>query len=211
MGAHAQLGASVAADSDYRFRGVSLSDSGPTLRFTLNYDAPGGWYAGASTIRVELAHGERYAQLLPYAGYVVPFDEGRRLEFGASFSHFTGDSTYDYGEAYVGLLADRWSARMYYAPNYFGQQARTVYAELNAHTPLNEYARLFGHIGALSPWGRAGADSNQARIDVRIGAGLSVRDLDLQLARVAASRGGPYPAVDGRRGAALVASASFSF
>ena len=62
--AQAQLGASVAADSDYRFRGVSLSDSRPGLRLTLNYDAPAGWYAGASATRVELAQGDRYAQVL---------------------------------------------------------------------------------------------------------------------------------------------------
>jgi uncharacterized protein (TIGR02001 family) len=201
----------VGADSDYRFRGVSLSDSKPILRATLNYDAPGGWYAGASATRVELTHDDRYTQVLPYAGYVVRFDEARRLEFGASFSHFTGDSSYDYAEAYVGLLADRWSARVYYAPNYFGRQVRSAYAELNAHTLLNESARLFGHIGALSPLERIDADSGKTRIDLRIGLGLALRDLDLQLAWVAATRGGPYPAVYGGRRTAFVASASISF
>ena len=39
LAARAQLGATVAAESDYRFRGVSLNDSGPTLRAAFNYDA----------------------------------------------------------------------------------------------------------------------------------------------------------------------------
>ena len=209
--AHAQLGASLAADSDYRFRGVSLSDSKPVLRVTLNYDAPGGWYAGASATRAELARDERYMQWLPYAGYVMRLDDSRRLELGVSYSHFGGNSSYDYGEAYVGLLADRWSARVYYAPNYFGRHIRSAYAELNAHALLNPNLRLFGHIGALAPLGHIDAGSGRTRIDLRIGAGLALREVDLQLAWVAATRGGPYPAVYGGRRAALVASASISF
>ena len=50
--AHAQLGASVAVDSDYRFRGVTLSESGPTARASFNYDAANGCYGGASATRV---------------------------------------------------------------------------------------------------------------------------------------------------------------
>lgn len=209
--AHAQLGASVEADSDYRFRGVSLSDSKPTLRVTLNYDAPAGWYAGASATRAELARDERYTQWLPYAGYVMRLDDSRRLEFGASFSHFSGNSGYDYSEAYVGLLADRWSARVYYAPNYFGRQVHTAYAELNAHTLLNPNLRLFGHIGALAPLAHNDTGSAKTRFDLRIGAALALREVDLQLAWVAATRGGPYPAVYGGRRTGLVASASVSF
>ena len=217
MGVRAQMGVSVAADSDYRFRGVSLSDSRPSLRMTLNYDAPDGWYAGASATRVEPAQGERYAQVLGYAGWVTRFDNGRRVEFGASFSHFTGDSSYDFAEAYAALLAERWSVRVYYAPDYFGRHKQTVYAELNAHLLLNEHARLFGHVGVLAPLGRSsgsasgGDDASRARGDLRAGAGLMVRDWDLQLAWVAATRGDPYPAVYDRRRTAWVLGAAYSF
>ena len=209
--AHAQLGASVAADSDYRFRGVSLSDSRPGLRLTLNYDAPAGWYAGASATRVELAQGDRYAQVLGYAGLVTRFDAARRLEFGASFSHFTGDASYDYGEAYAGLLGERWSTRMYFAPNYFGRHVRTLYAEFNAHLQLSEPARVFGHVGVLAPLGGAADDARKARGDLRVGVGLARRDWDLQLAWVATSRGGPYPALYGGRRNAWVVGASYAF
>jgi len=222
--AHAQWSTTVAVDSDYRYRGVSLSDSRPSARITLNYDAPQSWYAGASASRVELIHGEPYEQLLGYGGYVTRADDGHRFEIGATYSHFTGDSTYDYAEVYAGVLADRWSARLYYAPDYFGRHSQSAYVELNAHHLLNDNLRLFAHGGALVPLTGAsnsgGAFANAAasngsasktRLDLRVGAGAALRDWDLQLAWVTTSSGGPYPAIYSGRRSAFVASASYSF
>ena len=202
--AHAQLGATVSVDSDYRFRGVSLSDSKPAWRVTLNHDFLSGAYAGASATRVELARGDRYSQLVGYAGYVTRPLDGRSFEFGASFSHFTGDSSYDYLDAYAGVLAQRWGLRVHYAPDYFGRGVQVAYADANANWPLNANIRLFGHVGALVPLaGRSfGPDDRRTRVDLRLGLGATAGSLDVQLAWVEATRGGPYPAVyAGRRGA----------
>ncbi len=208
---HAQWSASLSADSDYRFRGVSLNESRPSLRAALNYDAPDRCYAGASTTRVELARGDRYAQLLGYAGCVVPMSASP-IELGATFSHFTGDSSYDYAEFYVGVLAERWNARLHIAPDYFGRHVSTVYTELDSHLLLNESLRLFGHLGAISRIGGPHDDNaSRIRIDVSVGAGLALRQFDLRIAGVAASRGGPYPAVYERRRASWVASISCAF
>jgi uncharacterized protein (TIGR02001 family) len=209
--AQAQWSATVAADSDYRFRGVSLSESGPTLRVAVNYDAPNACYAGGSATRVELAHGDRYAQLLGYGGCVIAAIDGRHVEVGATYSHFTGDSSYDFAEAYVGVLAERWSARVHFAPDYFGRRVSTVYAELDTHLLLDADFRLFGHVGAVARIAGRDEAASRTRIDVRLGAGWVLRDLDLQIAWVAASRGGPFPAVYGSRRSDWVARASYSF
>ena len=209
--AHAQFGASVAVDSDYRYRGVSLSDSRPSLRLTLNYDTPEGGYAGASATRAALTARDTYTQVLGYAGWATRAVDGRSLEVGIDASHFTGIPGYDFAEAYAGLLAEQWSARLYYAPDYYGRHVQAAYAEFNAHVPLDQRARLFGHVGALAALGSVGAAGGQARSDVSAGAGIALRGWDLHLAVVAASRGGPYPAVYGGRRAAIVAGASFSF
>ncbi len=209
--AQAQLGASLAVDSDYRFRGVSLSESGPTARASFNYDAANGCYGGASATRVELAHGDRYAQLLGYAGCAVPAGIGKHLEAGAAFLHFTGDSSYDFAEGYVGVLAERWGARIHFAPDYFGRHVSTAYAELDLHTLLDEHWRLFGHVGAIVRVGGSGDGESRSRADLRIGAGWVWRGLDLQFSWLAASRGGPYPAVYDKGRSAWVAGASYSF
>lgn len=207
----AQWGASVAIDSDYRFRGVSLSDSKPALRLTLNYDDPAAWYVGASATRAALTASDRYTQVLGYGGWLMPLDGGRSLELGASVAHFVGNSAYDYVEPYVGLLGDRWQLRLYFSPDYFGRQVQTVYAEWNLQVPLNERVRLFSHLGVLvTPRGN-GDEASGTRADVRLGAGVVHRDAELQLAWVAATSGGPYPAQYRGRRSAIVLSAAYSF
>ena len=207
----AQWGASVAIDSDYRFRGVSLSDSKPGLRLTLNHDGPGAWYAGVSATRAALTASDRYTQVLGYGGWLAPLDAGHSLELGASVAHFAGNSAYDYAEPYVGLLADRWQLRLYFSPNYFGRHVQTVYAEWNLQAPLNERVRLFSHLGVLVTPRDNGDEASRTRGDVRLGAGLVHRDSELQLAWVAATRGGPYPAQYQGRRSTLVLSAAHSF
>lgn len=209
--AHAQLGASIAVDSDYRFRGVTLGESGPTARVAFNYDAPNGCYGGASATSVRFAHGGRYLQTLGYAGCTAPLGLGRHVESGLAFLHFSGDLGYDFAEGYVGYLAERWSARVHVAPDYFGRNVSTVYAEIDAHTLLDEQFRLFGHVGGIVRIAGDGGGQSRGRADLRLGIGWVVRGLDLQLAWLAASRGGPYPAVYDKPRSAWVASASYSF
>jgi len=211
--AQAQLGATISVESDYRFRGVSLSDSKPAWRATLNHDFMAGAYAGASVTRVELARDDRYSQLVGYAGYVTRWRDGQSIEFGASYSHFTGDASYDYLEAYAGLLAERWSVRVHYAPDYFGRGMQTAYADVDTHWPMNETLRLFAHAGALvAVAGRSfGRDEQRSRFDLRVGLGATAGSLDLRLAWIEASRGGPYPAVYSGRRSAWQLSALLSF
>jgi uncharacterized protein (TIGR02001 family) len=209
--AHAQLGGSVALDTDDRYRGVSLGDSKPSVRLTFNYDAPERWYAGASLRPARLAFVGTHTQLTGYAGWVAAPAAGRSFEVGVEATRFTGVSGYDYGEVYAGLLAERWSVRTYYSPDYYGRHVQTAYVEVNAHRPVAERARLFLHTGALVPLRGAVGDARRTRFDASAGAGVVVDGWDFYLALVAATSGGPYPAVyDGRR-TTIVAGASFSF
>ncbi|MFC5500085.1 TorF family putative porin [Caenimonas terrae] len=212
--ARAQLGGSISVDSDYRFRGVSLSGAKPTVRLSANIDAASGWYGGGSATQARLARGERYLQSLGYAGHVTPLAAGRSFDVGASYSHFAGERRFDFAEAYAGLQGERWSLRLNYSPDYFGQHTQTAYLDASVDEQLGDVARLFGHVGLLLPLagtepGNAG--TRRARVDLRAGAGWRLRDIDLQVAWTVASRGGPVPAAyDGRR-SALVFSASYSF
>jgi uncharacterized protein (TIGR02001 family) len=209
--ARAQLGATLAVDSDYRYRGVSLSNSQPSGRATLNYDAPERWYAGASLTRAALTTIDSYTQVLGYAGWSTPVGDGRDLELGIDASHFSGIPGYDFAEAYLGLLDQRWTARVYFAPDYYGRHVDVVYGELDVHVPLDERSRVFAHVGALLPVHGAAGDADRARLDLSVGAGITWRGWDFHAAGVAASSGGPYPAVYTGRHAALVVGVSLSF
>ena len=80
-----------------------------------------------------------------------------------------------------------------------------------ACTLLDEHFRLFGHIGAIVRVAGDGARREPRPRRPALGVGWVMRGLDLQLAWIAASRGGPYPAVYDRPRSAWVASASYSF
>jgi len=210
--AHAQVAATVAASSEYRFRGVSAAEGHPSAQLLVEGDARDGWYAGTSATQVPISRDHRYVEIGAYGGRVIPTSNREwQLELGARGSHFTGDSTYDYVEAYAGLVAARWNARAFVSPDYFGRGVRSVYAELNADRPLDSALRAFFHAGAIA--GRGGSDNGGSRVrfDVRAGGAYARGGADLQVAWVGATKGGPYPAVYDTRRSAFVLTAAFSF
>jgi uncharacterized protein (TIGR02001 family) len=211
--AQAQFGGGIAIESDNRFRGVSLNDGRPDLRLSLSYDHDSGVFAGAAATQVEFMRGRNALQLLGYAGYVARVSAGLGAELGVTSSTFSGNTRYDYSEVFAGVSNERWSMRAYYAPRYFGFDQATVYVELGANTVLTPRLRAFGHAGALMTLGGVpGEDGRRIRNDLRVGLGFSAAAaVDVQLAWVTATRGGPYVVEYGNRRSAFVLSAQFSF
>ena len=185
----AQVSGSVALVSDYRYRGISLSDRRPTAQLSVAYDRPDGWYMGAfaSGVRFGPRSGNE-AQLLTYLGYVRRIEGGRSWELGAEYSTFTGHADYAYPEFYIGLTSENFVGRIYYARRYFGADSALMYAELNTTHELSDRLRLLGHLG----WSRRNGSSQTAygtdrhRFDARLGVGAALDGFDLQLAWVAA-------------------------
>jgi uncharacterized protein (TIGR02001 family) len=183
----AQVSGSATLVSDYRFRGVSLSDGEPAAQLGVAWERDDGWYAGAFASSTRL-YGRPGTQWLGYLGYARRLHDGLSWEAGAeyvAFSRYPGDN---YPEFYLGLASDRLSGRLYYAPRYFSQDVAAFYAELNGHHALNERFRLLGHVGWLQRSGRSGEpylDAQRRRFDARVGIGAVFGGFDLQLARVA--------------------------
>ncbi|HZE92640.1 MAG TPA: hypothetical protein VE029_13170, partial [Rhizobacter sp.] len=134
-------------------------------------------------------------------------------EFGITRSTFSGNARYDYTEVFAGMLNERWSLRACYAADYFGFDQPTLYLELDANAPLTPRLRVFGHVGALGALDARPADGGRrTRADLRLGLGLAATaSVDVQLAWVAATRGGPYVADYGSRRNTFVLSAIASF
>ena len=149
-GANAQISGTASIVSDYRYRGITLSDLKPAAQIGLTYDGPFGWYAGAfaSTVRLAPPAGPGI-QAMAFTGFASRLTSDISVEAGGDYSAFTGAAGDDYGEAYLGVASDKLSARIYYSPRYYGQRASAWYGEINGAQPLTERVRLLAHVGFL--------------------------------------------------------------
>jgi len=180
--AWAQVTGSATLVTDYRFRGVSLSDDQPAAQLAFGYDLPGaGWYAGGlmSNVRIDT---QKAVQLLGYAGFAQRLTENLSWEAGARYTRFTTHESYTYAEAYAGLAYRQLVARVYYAPNYFNAGAPALYAELNDSHVLAGKWYVFGHLGYSRLNGYvADYHTSRFRSDMRAGLGLALAPCDIQL------------------------------
>lgn len=182
MQARAQMTGSATLVSDYRFRGVSLSDDRPSAQLAFDYDWPGnGWYAGGMLSGVRLDP-RQAVQLLAYGGYAQRITADTSVEAGARYVRFTGREAYAYAETYVGVAFRQLVGRVYYAPNYFNAGYPAWYAELNDSHALAGRWYAFAHLGYLR---RSGAVAeyhiSRFRSDMQLGIGLALAPCRLQL------------------------------
>jgi len=215
--ARAEIGGTVAVQSDARERGMSYSQGKPQAQATLALDGDGGWYGGGLLTRAEFYPGHGSNLLRAYVGRVGKLLPGLDVEAGLQYSHYPSIERYDYAEAYAGLLAERWSARLHFSNDYYGNGKRSVYGELNFNWPLGN--ALMGkpllataHLGALTgPSGNYKPPHGNTRFDTRLGLAWQWQPFELQLSWVTVSRGGPYTWTTERHRNALTLGLSASF
>jgi uncharacterized protein (TIGR02001 family) len=183
-GAHAQVSGTVTWTSDYRWRGISLSDDAPALQLGLAYDTAGGWYAGAMVSSVRRPFGtEADLQAMTYAGYARRMRGNLSWDAGAEYVALVGESAYNYPEFHVGLASQRLGARLSYAPRYPDLDVPTVYAEFDGNQPLGRRLRLLGHVGWLHRSGDGpGDDESDTSVDAQVGLGIALEPFDLRIA-----------------------------
>lgn len=208
--ARAQISGSVGIQSDYRFRGLSLTGRQPAVTLDLAYDHPSGLYAGASAVGAN-QDGLRALGFIEYAGYASPrlgrvsFDVGVNNQ---NLSQYAGRRyPLNYSEVYVGVAGSHLSAHLYYSPNYFRSGIQTLYADLEGSMKPAEHWRLFAHLGATVPVGEP--RSRRQRYDLRAGVARQFGPLELQAA-VTATSPAPPPLTPPER-AALVFGANWFF
>ncbi|HWZ74111.1 MAG TPA: TorF family putative porin [Casimicrobiaceae bacterium] len=180
----AQVSGSLTLVSDYRFRGVSLSDNKPAAQLGVVYDDARGWYAGgfASTVQAPYPS-RRELQTIAFLGYVWRLPSGLSSEVGADYSAFTGARRYGYPEVYWGIAYENLSGRLYYAPRYFTQDSDAIYGEVNGAQPLLDRVRLLAHAGVL----RNSSDNLYTGravhhvFDARVGVGVDFDQFSAQL------------------------------
>jgi uncharacterized protein (TIGR02001 family) len=173
--ARAQVAVSVEADSDDRYRGVSLSDGQPTMSVSAAYDATSGLYGGVTGTAVATRHsGVQPLGYVVYAGYAGRLPGGASWDLGASDSQdlvYLEDKRYaqNYAELYAGVSKGDVSAHLYYSPQYLTDSG-AFYADVDgAWRPASGW-RLFVHAGVLAVLkDDALAYHGQTRWDARLG------------------------------------------
>ena len=200
--AGAQISGSVSVVSDYRVRGVSLSNGRPEPQLSLGYDGRGGWYAGAFASGVDFKDEKTsHAQLLAYAGYASRHSSsGMAWDTGIAGSVFPGASGYDYIEASAGFATDKMNGRLHFSPDYFGGGAGTLYMEINSARPIRQRLRLLGHAGYLHVLGNAARSGEYARdsADVSLGLGIVMPAWSVRMAWVHRRMNGEISEPEGR-------------
>jgi uncharacterized protein (TIGR02001 family) len=210
--AMAQLSYSIGAVSDYRYRGVSLSDESPSVQGSANFDHASGAYAGLSLARARLAYTNANAQGIAYAGMARRIGQVWSVDVGATATVFYGARKYDYGEWYAGLARERFGVRLSVAPRYFGVGGRSLYGEMNASVALAPGLDLTCHAGYLRPQASRWLYVPASRADFKLGLNKDFGSWTGQLAWTATREGAAlYRA--GRSGHArrLVAGATRAF
>ena len=215
-GSLAQLSGTVSVVSDYRYRGISLSDNEPAVQLGLNYDDARGWYAGAFVSTVESStYQSNGVQAIAFAGYAWPMASGLTVEVGADYSVVTAQPRFDYGEVYVGFTLQNITGRLYYSPRYFGEDYPAVYGELNLAQPLHDNILLLTHIGLLGSNAKSPYypyQTSSAVVDGAIGVGVTWQGFNLQLSWVGVNHAsGVYAATGTGNRNGVVVSISHSF
>jgi uncharacterized protein (TIGR02001 family) len=183
----AQISGTTSLVSNYRLRGVSLSENKPAAQFGVAYDDAQGWYAGAFASTVELVVSpRRELQTVPFVGYAWRAAGGLSWEVGTDYSFFTGSArNYNYPEAYFGVASESLSGRLYYSPRYFGQSSGAIYGEVNGTQLLIERVRLLAHLGILrSNNGIGNYGWPERMFDGRVGFAIDADRLNVQLSWV---------------------------
>lgn len=191
--AFAGVSGSIVLTSDYRFRGITLSDGLPALQLDLDWSAPRGWYAGAFASNARLGPGyQNDLQWVGYAGYARRITSLWSWDAGVDYAGFARDHEYDYPEIHFGLISAPLQLRVHYARHYFGQGPAVWYAELDGMHELSERWRLLGHVGVLRYQGAPVDRISRDRYDARAGVGARLGAFDLQLVWVGSAGGGFY-------------------
>ncbi len=183
--AYAQLSGQIALTTDYRFRGVSLSD-GPAIQGSLSYDHSSGLFAGVFAANVDLR--QEGVGVQAYGGYARRWGDARAWDVGVvGYSYPSGPRgrRYDFVELFAGATLERLGLRVYVSNDFYGSGDPSVDGEGSIAVPLTTWLTLGAHLGLQGVWPQDGSGSSpQTRLDARIGVTAEVAGFAVDLSFV---------------------------
>lgn len=179
--------------SDYRYRGVSLSDRQAAAQAAIAYDHVSGWYAGGfgSSTRIGSAHEEIGFQMLVYGGYASRLSSRSSWEAGVlryAYPESREAREYDFTEVYAGLASGGFSGRVFHSPDYLGFRQRSWYLQGAYVRSVSDAVSLYAQGGVLwlaSTDPQVPSPAFPRRADLRFGIQYTWRALQFDLALAA--------------------------
>jgi len=193
--AHAQIDGSAAAVSDYRFRGVSLSDKKPALQGQIDWTSGSGVFAGmfVSTVRLGSNGDNPGLSLQPFGGYSAPLSSTWSWSAGLAGYLFTGEirgGSPDYAEVFARLGSENLQFGAYLSNDYAGTGAPSAYVSVSASHSLTDAVSFVAQVGYLvtgmaAPYHSTYNDTHQ--LDARIVVVFDLRQVVLEVSVVGAT------------------------
>lgn len=215
--ASAQLGGSLAFQTNDYFRGYSLSEGRPVATLSLSYDDASGFYAAGAVTGVATRHsGAKLLGFQENIGFASRIGTGPTFDAGLTNANYTdyfsGGYKADYREVYVGLITRNLSTHLHYSPHYFRGGVSTLYADVDGVVRPLPRVQLTGHVGVLTRTsGPHMPGEARTHYDWRLGVGTPLGPIDMRLAW---TDGGPEPdyyAGEAHRRGTVVLTATYAF
>lgn len=213
--AQAQISGTFGINSDFRFRGRTLSAGRPVVTADVGYDDRSGLYLGAATTAVITGDDPGILNVQGNIGYATRLNRTLTLDLGVVRTQYTArlrTRPAHYTEIYSGLSAYGFSARAYYSPDYLTPGTSAVYGEIDYSVEPFANWQVSAHAGKLSFLAnRPPLLSRSGYYDWRVGVS---RQLGRLSAQAALSGGGPGPEYYGgtpHDRTTLVGGISFAF
>jgi uncharacterized protein (TIGR02001 family) len=170
--AAAQVAVELGLQSDYRFRGYSLTDEDPVGTVVVNYDDPSGAYVGGSVVGTFDDGEPQIVALQGTLGYATRIAPLLSVDAGFTRTEYTeyvfGRDAH-YTEFHLGLSSSNVTARVRYSPDYYRSDWETLYVELDAGVEVARDWFVNAHLGQLTFLGEIGPYVVRQNYDWRLG------------------------------------------
>lgn len=217
--ASAQLSAEAELVSDYRYRGVSLSNQRPALQASAELDSGAGFFLGGFGSWVPRGGGETAVELDAIAGYRLSGPADLTLEGALAWYHYPGAAGSDYAEGSAVLRWERsnasarlglsWAPRQANLVDGLGVRGDNLYVSAGFDQNLPGTPLSFAVEGGYEGGAFDGA-ARGGKLDWRARLGLSRGPVEASVSYVGAVRPGAKPD-EARRESGLVLSIGGSF
>lgn len=181
------FGGSLTIASDYMFRGVSNSNSGPQIQGDMNWSHGSGVYAGIWATNTNFGGAGNSMELDPYVGFASSVgDTGFSYDVGYwSYNYPHGDSGIDYGEFYaIGTYAMgdlSFSPSVWYADSYFGNDYSGLAYDLTVSHALPWEMSASARVGEQTFHGGGSAGDGMDYLYYDVGVTKTAGDFSLGL------------------------------